>query len=169
MNAKEETDHVRCAGSVRVARVGGGGSGVMCARVVVGVAQVGFAGAVPLVDHQVDGHLALQTADVTVAKVVAELVNLLSFPSRRDDDDDEMNRQNKTKINKNVIICHFENIRNQSQVLLAQWPTPSHAIRNAFHVITKMMMMMMMVVIIVRDHYKYISASSFSRTEVPYL
>ena len=141
----------------------------MCARVVVGVAQVGFAGAVPLVDHQVDGHLALQTADVTVAKVVAELVNLLSFPSRRDDDDDEMNRQNKTKINKNVIICHFENIRNQSQVLLAQWPTPSHAIRNAFHVITKMMMMMMMVVIIVRDHYKYISASSFSRTEVPYL
>jgi hypothetical protein len=62
-----------------VARVGGGGAGVMGARVVVGVAQVGLAGAVPLVDHQVDGHLALQTADVAVAKVVAQLVNLLSF------------------------------------------------------------------------------------------
>jgi hypothetical protein len=62
-----------------VARVGGGGAGVMGARVVVGVAQVGLAGTVPLVDHQVDGHLALQTADVAVAKVVAQLVNLLSF------------------------------------------------------------------------------------------
>lgn len=70
------TDHVRCAGSVRVARVGCGGSGVMGSRIVVGVTQVGFAGTVPLVDHQVDGHLALQTADVTVAKVVAQLVNL---------------------------------------------------------------------------------------------
>ena len=48
----------------------------MGARVVVGVAQVGFAGSVPLVDPQIDGHLALQTADVTVAKVVAQLVNL---------------------------------------------------------------------------------------------
>lgn len=61
-----------------MARVGGGGAGVMSARVVVGIAQVGFTGAVPLVDHQVDGHLALQTADVTMAEVVAELVNLLS-------------------------------------------------------------------------------------------
>ena len=59
-----------------MARVGCGGAGVMGTRVVVGVAQVGFAGSVPLVDHQVDGHLALQTADVTVAKVVAQLVNL---------------------------------------------------------------------------------------------
>ena len=71
-----KTDHVRCAGSVRMARVGCGGAGVMGTRVVVGVAQVGFAGSVPLVDPQIDGHLALQTADVTVAKVVAQLVNL---------------------------------------------------------------------------------------------
>lgn len=61
-----------------MAGVGRGGSGVMSvARVVVGVAQVGFAGAVPLVDDQVDGHLALQAADVTVAEIVAQLVNLL--------------------------------------------------------------------------------------------
>lgn len=30
----------------------------------------------PLVDHQVDWHLALQAADVAVAEVVAQLVNL---------------------------------------------------------------------------------------------
>lgn len=70
------TYHIGCARSVRVARVGSGGAGVVSSRIVVGVAQVGFARAVPLVDHQVNGHLALQTADVTVAKVVAQLVNL---------------------------------------------------------------------------------------------
>ena len=70
------TYHIGCAGSVRVARVGSGGAGVVSSRIVVGVTEVGFARAVPLVNHQVDGHLALQTADVTVAKVVAQLVNL---------------------------------------------------------------------------------------------
>ena len=68
--------------SVRMARVGCVGAGVMGARVVVGVAQVGFAGSAPLVDPQIDGHLALQTADVTVAKVVAQLVNLKSSKER---------------------------------------------------------------------------------------
>ena len=33
-------------------------------------------GAVPLVDDEVDGHLALETADVSVAEVIAEFVNL---------------------------------------------------------------------------------------------
>ena len=70
------TDHVGSAGSVGVTRVGGGGARVMRSRIVVGVAQVGFGAAVPLVDHQIDGHFALQTADVTVAEVVAQLVNL---------------------------------------------------------------------------------------------
>ena len=32
--------------------------------------------ALPLVDYQVDGHLALQAGDVTVAEVIAEFVNL---------------------------------------------------------------------------------------------
>lgn len=54
-------------GGAVVAGVGGG------ARLAVGV---GGARALPLVDHQVDGHLALQTADVAVAEVVAQLVYL---------------------------------------------------------------------------------------------
>ena len=65
------TYHIGCAGSVRVARVGSGGAGVVSSRIVVGVTQVGFARAVPVVNHQVDRHLALQTT-----KVVAQLVNL---------------------------------------------------------------------------------------------
>jgi hypothetical protein len=36
----------------------------------------GRAAAFPLVDHQVDGHLALQAADVPVAEVIAEFVYL---------------------------------------------------------------------------------------------
>ncbi len=34
------------------------------------------AASLALVDHEVDGHLALQTADVTVAEVIAEFVHL---------------------------------------------------------------------------------------------
>lgn len=56
--------------------VGGGSASVMRSRIVVGVAEIGFGATVPLVDHQVDGHLAFETADVTMAKVVAQLVNL---------------------------------------------------------------------------------------------
>ena len=70
---RTETYHVGCTGTVGVTGVGGGGSGG--ARIVVGVAQVGL-GAVPLVDHQVDGHFALQAADVAVAEVVAQFVYL---------------------------------------------------------------------------------------------
>ena len=68
------TYHVGGAGAVRVTGVGRRGPGG--ARVVVGVAEIGF-GAVPLVDDQIDGHFALQAADVTVAEVVAQLVNLI--------------------------------------------------------------------------------------------
>ena len=69
--------------------VGGGGSGG--ARIVVGVAQVGL-GAVPLVDHQVDGHFALQAADVAVAEVVAQFVYL------------KLKKQTNKQTNKNNII-----------------------------------------------------------------
>lgn len=44
------------------------------ARAVVVVAQVGLG--VALVDHQVDGHLSLQAADVALTEVVAQFVNL---------------------------------------------------------------------------------------------
>jgi hypothetical protein len=57
--------------------VGGGGAVVRAvrrrARLAVGV---GRPRRLPLVDHQVDGHLALQAADVAVAEVVAQLVYL---------------------------------------------------------------------------------------------
>ena len=52
--------------------VGQGGRGA--ADVVQVCPEV--APAVRVVHHQVDGHLALQTADVPVAEVVAELVDL---------------------------------------------------------------------------------------------
>ena len=61
----------------------------VCVRSGVGVAPVGVVVRVarkslrlgnrtpfPLVDDQVDRHLALQAADVPVAEVVAQLVNL---------------------------------------------------------------------------------------------
>ena len=43
---------------------------------VESVAELRRLRALPVVDHQVDRHLALQAADVSVAEVVAELVNL---------------------------------------------------------------------------------------------
>ena len=52
--------------------VGQGGGG---AAQVVQVSSE-LAPAVRVVHHQVDGHLALQTADVAVAEVVAQLVDL---------------------------------------------------------------------------------------------
>lgn len=57
--------------------IGGGGAVVAAvrggARLAVGV---GRARRLPLVDHQVDRHLALQAADVAVAEVVTQLVYL---------------------------------------------------------------------------------------------
>lgn len=52
----------------------GAGATAAVAGAVVVVADVGLR--VALIDHEVDGHLALQTADVTLAKVVAQFVNL---------------------------------------------------------------------------------------------
>ena len=61
----------------------------VCVRSGVGVAPVGVVVRVareslrlrdrapfPFVDDEVDGHLALEAADVTVAEVVAQFVNL---------------------------------------------------------------------------------------------
>lgn len=57
--------------------VGGGGAVVAGVGRGAGLAVgVGRPRRLPLVDHQVDGHLALQTADVAVAEVVAQLVYL---------------------------------------------------------------------------------------------
>lgn len=57
--------------------IGGGGAVVAAvrggARLAVGVRR---ARRLPLVDHQVDRHLALQAADVAVAEVVTQLVYL---------------------------------------------------------------------------------------------
>lgn len=57
--------------------IGGGGSVVAAvgggARLAVGV---GRARRLPLVDHQVYGHLALEAADVAVTEVVTQLVYL---------------------------------------------------------------------------------------------
>lgn len=52
-------------------------------RVVVRVAEVRLARAVPFVDHEVDGHLALEAADVAVAEVVAQLVDLRRAAEKR--------------------------------------------------------------------------------------
>ena len=64
--------------------VGRGRSGG--AGIVVGVTQVGF-GAVSFIDHQIDGHFAFQTADVTVAKVVAQFVHLSNKRKRKKEKD----------------------------------------------------------------------------------
>lgn len=63
------------SGGAVVARVGGGALAV----------RVGRPRRLPLIDHQVYGHLALQAADVAVAEVVAQLVylNTLSIVKRR--------------------------------------------------------------------------------------
>ena len=62
---RDVTHHVRSAGPVCVA-------GAVCCRPVGVVVAVPILPApLPLVYHQVDGHLALQAGDVPVAKVVA--------------------------------------------------------------------------------------------------
>ena len=62
---RDVTHHVRSAGPVCVA-------GAVCCRPVgVVVAVAVLPAPLPLVYHQVDGHLALQAGDVPVAKVVA--------------------------------------------------------------------------------------------------
>ena len=62
---RDVTHHVRSAGPVCVA-------GAVCCRPVgVVVAVAVLRAPLPLVYHQVDGHLALQAGDVPVAKVVA--------------------------------------------------------------------------------------------------
>jgi len=43
--------------------------------VVVVVSEVSFG--IPLVDHQVNGHLAFQTRDVSLTEVVAQFMDLL--------------------------------------------------------------------------------------------
>ncbi len=52
----------------------GAGTTTSVAGAVVVVAEVGFS--VAIIDHEVDGHFALQTADVALTKVVAQFVNL---------------------------------------------------------------------------------------------
>lgn len=52
------------------------GSHRRCIIVRVAGAQDLWLGALALVNHQVDGHFTLQTRDVSVAEVVAQLVNL---------------------------------------------------------------------------------------------
>lgn len=51
----------------------GGASGSAAVQTVT---QLGWLRALSVVDHEVDRHLALQAADVPVAKVVAQLVYL---------------------------------------------------------------------------------------------
>lgn len=74
-SSQRSTYDVRRAGAVRVRR---GISGAPGASVAVGggAQNLGRLPRVPLVYHQVDGHLALEAADVPVAEVVAELVHL---------------------------------------------------------------------------------------------
>lgn len=47
------------------------------------VTHLGWLRALPVVDHEVDRHLALQAADVPVAEVVAQLVYLQREKQRR--------------------------------------------------------------------------------------
>lgn len=71
-SAEGGTHYVGGARAVSV----GGRVGVAAATALSVSGALARPRAVPLVDHQVDGHLALQTADVSVAEVVAELVHL---------------------------------------------------------------------------------------------
>lgn len=78
------THYIRCARSVRVRRrvrvapAACVAVGRAARSQQFGLARPGAAArrTVPLVYHQVDWHLALQTADVAVAEIVAQLVNL---------------------------------------------------------------------------------------------
>lgn len=67
------THNVRRAGTIRMAGAVGGASGSVAVQTVT---QLGWFRTLPIVDHQIDRHLALQAADIPMAKVVAELVYL---------------------------------------------------------------------------------------------
>ena len=69
--AKVGTHHVRSAGPVRMR----GGVSCWAVCIVVGVPQVPLP-PLPLVYDKVDGHLALQTGDVSMTEVVTKLVYL---------------------------------------------------------------------------------------------
>lgn len=75
--AEGGTHYVGGASAVRVRRRVGVAAGAAALAVRGAVAR---AAALPLVYHQVDGHLALQAADVPVAEVVAQLVHLEDRP-----------------------------------------------------------------------------------------
>ena len=69
----------RAARPGRAAAAASGGTGAAgraAAAAALAHGGAGRAAAFPLVDHQVDGHLALQAADVPVAEVIAEFVYL---------------------------------------------------------------------------------------------
>ena len=54
--------------------------GIATVGIVVAVSRKAFSfggrAGFPLIDNQVDGHFTLQTADVPVTEIIAELVNL---------------------------------------------------------------------------------------------
>ena len=67
---RDVTHHVRSAGPVCVA-------GAVCCRPVgVVVAVAVLPAPLPLVYHQVDGHLALQTTDITVTEIITKFMDL---------------------------------------------------------------------------------------------
>jgi len=61
--------------------VAGAVGGAPGSTAVQAVTQLGWLRALPIVDHEVDRHLALEAADVPVAEVVAQFVYL--EPERR--------------------------------------------------------------------------------------
>ena len=91
--------------------VGRGRSGG--AGIVVGVTQVGF-GAVSFIDHQIDGHFAFQTADVTVAKVVAQFVHLSNKQTKQKRHQSEIDstklRQTET-CQRPLYLCNLSKTR----------------------------------------------------------
>lgn len=107
---------VWCGSAVRVvARVGtsaapaiagaahaGAGTTTSVAGAVVVVAEVGFR--VAFVDHEVDGHFALQTADVTLTKVVAQFVNLFMKGKR----EREMEKEKRELVSDELMWSRVE-------------------------------------------------------------
>lgn len=81
---------VRRAGSVRVAGAVGGAPRPAAVQTVP---NFGGFRALPVVDHQVDRHLALQAADVPVAEVVAQLVDLFELEEVKPEDLNRLDHQ----------------------------------------------------------------------------